>query len=93
MALGKNEIPAELDILSSADRVNEYLMTSLRTSSGCDLNFLKTALDYDLIKNAKPIIDQWISSGFCFIEKEKLVLTQKGRLLADKLASDLFVID
>ncbi|HET8861169.1 radical SAM family heme chaperone HemW [Marivirga sp.] len=92
-ALKKNEIPAEMDILSAEDRINEYLMTSLRTSAGCNLQYLKNELNYDLIKNAKPQIEQWKSSGLCILESDNLKLTLKGRLLADKLASDLFLVN
>lgn len=91
--LQKNEIPAEMDLLTSEDRINEYLMTSLRTSVGCDLHYLKNELNYDLIKNAKPQIEQWKSSGLCILEGNYLKLTLKGRLLADKLASDLFLVN
>ncbi|WMN12412.1 radical SAM family heme chaperone HemW [Marivirga salinae] len=92
-ALEKNEIPAEMDILTTEDRINEYLMTSLRTSVGCNIQYLKNELNYDLIKNAKPQIEQWISSELCILEGHHLKLTLKGRLLADKLASDLFLVN
>ena len=66
-------------------------MTSLRTSVGCDLQYLKNELNYDLLKNAKPQIEQWKKlRAFAFLEGDHLKLTLKGRLLADKLASDLF---
>lgn len=92
-ALEKNEIPAEMDILTTEDRINEYLMTSLRTSAGCNLQYLRSKLNYDLLKNAKPQIEQWKSSGLCILEGNHLKLTLKGRLLADKLASDLFLVN
>lgn len=92
-ALQKNEIPAEMDFLTAKDRINEYLMTSLRTSAGCNLLYLKSELGYDLRKNAKPQIEQWKNSGFCILEDDYLKLTLKGRLLADKLASDLFLLN
>ncbi|BDD16800.1 coproporphyrinogen III oxidase [Marivirga tractuosa] len=92
-AIQTNEIPAELDLLTAEDRINEYLMTSLRTSIGCNLSFLINELQYDLLKNAKPQIEQWKSSGLCILEDDYLKLTLKGRLLADKLASDLFLVD
>jgi len=82
-----------LDILTKADRINEYLMTSLRTSKGCNLRYLKNEFGYDLLKEVNPLIDHWINGGLCILEDEQLKLTLKGRLLADKLASDLFLIN
>ncbi|WKV13471.1 radical SAM family heme chaperone HemW [Marivirga harenae] len=92
-ALQSNEIPAQLDILTQEDRINEYLMTSLRTSEGCNLKFLANELNYDLVKNAKPQIEHWKNTGLCTLEDDILRLTLKGRLLADKLASDLFLVN
>ncbi|SMG21024.1 oxygen-independent coproporphyrinogen-3 oxidase [Marivirga sericea] len=92
-ALKTNEIPAELDILTTEDRINEYLMTSLRTAKGCNLLYLKNTLNYDLLRNAKPQIEQWKNSGLCILEDDILKLTLRGRLLADKLASDLFLVN
>jgi oxygen-independent coproporphyrinogen-3 oxidase len=92
-ALKSNDIPSEMDILTAEDRINEYLMTSLRTSNGCNLLYLKRELDYDLLKNANSLIEQWKNSGLCILEDDNLKLTLKGRLLADKLASDLFLLN
>lgn len=92
-ALKDSEIPAEMDLLTAEDRINEYLMTSLRTSAGCDLQYLKNQLNYDLMKNANSQIDQWKGSGLCILDGNNLKLTLKGRLLADKLASDLFLVN
>ncbi len=38
------EIPFEREVLSEADKVNEFLFTGLRTAAGCDLNKLPTGL-------------------------------------------------
>lgn len=92
-SIKSNEIPSELDVLSREDRINEYLMTSLRTSEGCNLDYLTKELNYHLLKKAKPQIEEWKNLGLCILEHNTLKLTLKGRLLADKLASDLFLVD
>lgn len=91
-AIQQDEIPAELDILTKEDRINEYLMTSLRTSKGCSLQYLKETLNYDLWKDEKNRILEWQNTELCTLENNTLKLTQKGRLLADKLAADLFIV-
>lgn len=80
----------ELDIY---DRFNEYIMTSLRTMWGTDLgkienDFGKVFLA-DTLKNIKPFIQRnWLSHT-----DNKLVLTLDGKLFADYIASELFLID
>lgn len=79
----------ELDIY---DRFNEYIMTSLRTMWGTDLgkienDFGKVFLA-DTLKNIKPFIQRdWLTHT-----DRKLVLTPDGKLFADYIASELFLI-
>jgi oxygen-independent coproporphyrinogen-3 oxidase len=54
-ALDADELPNEIEILSEADRFNEYIMTGLRTIWGVSLNRIKSEfgqvyLDYLLNK-------------------------------------------
>lgn len=46
--IGLKKIPAETEILSTENKVNEYIMTSLRTSKGMDLQSIteKFGSDY-----------------------------------------------
>ena len=81
----------EEEMLTTAQRYNEYVMTSLRTMWGC--NSKKIISDfgftiYDLFKKcASPMIDNGLLtevSGVYF-------LTDEGKLFADRVASDLFL--
>jgi oxygen-independent coproporphyrinogen-3 oxidase len=87
--LGSGLIPAETEILSDIDKLNEYIMTSLRTSWGLDLDKLNgiasTSADH-LQKTAVAFFDKgWLS------QKNKIIyLTQTGKLYADHIASELF---
>ena len=80
----------ELDIY---DRFNEYIMTSLRTMWGTDLQKIgdeygKIFLE-DTMKNIVPFIQRdWLKN-----ENNKLILTPDGKLFADYIASELFLLD
>lgn len=79
----------ELDELSERDVVNEYLMTGLRTRWGCDLAELGrvSAAGRAVVESlaAAPLAKGWLVG-----EGEVLRLTPAGRLLADRVAADLF---
>jgi len=86
----KNILPFEEEILTDTQRLNEYIMTSLRTQEGLDLNY--TALTFG--ENARQQL-QTNSSKFIATEKlqlnrEALQLTKEGKLFADGIAADLF---
>jgi len=82
-------IPAEVEVLTETNRLNEYIMTSLRTVWGLDLQQLNTiaagASDI-LLKLADDFFDkQWIRR-----ENNLIYLTQTGKLYADHIAAELF---
>jgi oxygen-independent coproporphyrinogen-3 oxidase len=88
-ALANDEIPAEYELLSETDRLNEYIMTSLRTIWGLDLNKLNgivSGSSNELNKAAENFFENgWIT------QKEEIIhLTQTGKLYADSIASQLF---
>ncbi len=87
--LGAGLIPAETEILSDIDKLNEYIMTSLRTSWGLDLdklNGIASASADHLQKAAIEFFDKgWLSQ-----QNKIIYLTQTGKLYADHIASELF---
>jgi oxygen-independent coproporphyrinogen III oxidase len=81
-SLEENSIPFEKEELTGTQKLNEYIMTSLRTIEGMDLAIAGEAL---LIKSKK-----FIDGGLMTREKNALVLTREGKLLADGIAAELF---
>ena len=91
-SIQENQLPNEVEILTVADRYNEYVMTGLRTIWGVDLNritseFGKTYLDYLMKQAQKFLIDDLVA-----IESNMLKPTKKGKFLTDGIASDLFYV-
>jgi len=88
-AIEKKTIPAETEILTEENRLNEYVMTSLRTQWGLNLDQLNTiakGASEQLLKEAEEFLEKdWI------IQKDlNIYLTQTGKLYADHIASELF---
>lgn len=91
-AIEGNELPLEKEDLTTEDRYNEYIMTGLRTIWGVSLEKIKQDfgmlyLDY-LLKESKTFIEKELLE----IESGNLKVTQKGKFLADGIASDLFYV-
>ena len=89
-ALKTLTIPATIEILSKADRINDYLLTSLRTDEGCNLSFLRDTLGYDLMNEHKVYLDDLEKHRLIALRDAWLKLTSTGKLVADRIASDLF---
>lgn len=81
----------EEEILSDDNKYNEYVMTSLRTMWGIDLNYIENYFGAKYLIHCLGILRE---------EKEKLnlknegnivKLTNAGKLYADRIASEFFV--
>jgi oxygen-independent coproporphyrinogen-3 oxidase len=88
-SIKNNVIPSELEILSSSQQANEYIMTSLRTMWGMDMRKLPDAIYKSEVSEALKNIDP----AFYILENQVLKLTQKGKHYADRIASELFIED
>ncbi len=90
-ALREGSIPAEREVLTPADRVNEYLLTGLRTKWGCQVSELDRLLSGNFLAHNRAELTQLTPMGWLIIEDNVLRLTEAGKLFADRVASDLFV--
>lgn len=89
-SIHENKIPFEKEILTKENKINEYIFTSLRTSAGCQLDYLASHFDYDLRTINSAYIESLLHHGYVTLADGSLTLTRSGKLLADKIASDLF---
>lgn len=94
-SLKKNIIPFEEEKLSEIQKLNEYIMTSLRTIEGIDLDFIKEEfgeLKSDILKAASlKYFNNYQSLSLIKGDvNQKLILTDEGKLFADGIAAEFF---
>ncbi|WP_212001331.1 radical SAM family heme chaperone HemW [Chitinophaga sp. HK235] len=90
-SIAAGQIPAEIETLTTAMQFNEYIMTSLRTSAGCDLEWVSGKFDAASTQHLEKESRQFISKGWMVQEGKYLRLTRAGRLFADGIAAELFL--
>ena len=86
-----NESYFEKELLSEVDQFNEYILTSLRTIWGIDAEVLKNKFSSEITHSFNRNINTYISKGMVTFTNNQYVLTSKGKLFADRVASELFV--
>ena len=91
-AINKREIPAQIEMLSWQDKLNEYLLTGLRTQWGCKWEKINDLAEVDFLKMQEKILNQYQVQEMLICESEKIYLTEKGKFFADQIAADLFVV-
>jgi oxygen-independent coproporphyrinogen-3 oxidase len=89
-ALEKGELNFEKELLTETQRYNEYVMTSLRTMWGTSLDYIHTHFDETYHTYILKEVKKFITSSDVIHDENKLYLTDKGKLIADRIASDLF---
>jgi oxygen-independent coproporphyrinogen-3 oxidase len=88
-SINKGELPETVEILSAENKYNEYVMTSMRTIWGCDIELLNTfgLENFEFQERVVSFMEQ----GLIRQEDSRIFLTEEGKLYADAVASELFV--
>lgn len=90
-AIREGKLPATVDLLTTADQVNEYLLTGLRTQWGCSLTELNGLLGADFSQTQARDLTAMYASGWLINDGDQLRLSEAGKLFADRVAATLFV--
>ena len=90
-ALAAGSVPFVLEELTPEECINEEILTGLRTSWGLDTGSLAERYHLDILEIKKGSITKLTELGMIHTEAKTLTLTRKGQLLADSIASDIFI--
>jgi len=90
-SLKENIIPFEKEVLSETQKLNEYVMTSLRTIEGTDLNFIEKDFSKKEKQRIENLLNQKIKRENYLLQNNKIILTDEGKLFADAITVELFV--
>jgi oxygen-independent coproporphyrinogen-3 oxidase len=91
-AIKKDVIPYEEEKLTEVQRLNEYIMTSLRTIEGLDLDVVEKYFSLEKRNIVKNSLGKYYAKNLIVNDNEKLRLTDEGKLFADGIASHLFTV-
>jgi oxygen-independent coproporphyrinogen III oxidase len=74
-------------------RFNEYIMTSLRTMWGVDLEYVENAFEkegYDYVMN---LSGKYVGYGLMKQDGKCLVLTTQGKMISDNIITEFMMVD
>ena len=89
-SISKKILPLEQETLTQTQRVNEYIMTGLRTSEGISLKTLQQLSDETTAVHILRDAQKFVQQKLLGVKDDSLFLTREGKLFADGIASDLF---
>jgi len=89
-SIQQNTLPSEKEMLTPTQKLNEYIMTSLRTMEGLSLNHIAEQWSEAQASAIKKEAAVFLKEGSMTASNDHLILTNAGRLLADGIAAELF---
>lgn len=92
-SIHSNQLPLEVEQLSTLDQINECIMTSLRTMWGLDLTELENRFGQSVKNSVLEDAALFIAEKNLVLDDNKLCLTDTGKLMADHIMSELFIIE
>jgi len=92
-SIHSNQLPLEVEQLSTLDQINECIMTSLRTMWGLDLTELENRFGQSVKNSVLEDAALFIAEKNLALDDNKLCLTDTGKLMADHIMSELFIIE
>lgn len=86
-------VSSQYEQLTASDQLNEYIMTSLRTSWGCDLKQVGELYGQGTRAKLLREAEMYINEGKIIEKANFLIVAPDWRLFTDGIASSLFTID
>jgi oxygen-independent coproporphyrinogen III oxidase len=83
-------LPYQEELLTETQKLNEYIMISLRTVEGIDLQKVSQQFGEEKARKIHSDAKKFVSQGKIISSGDKIRLTKEGKLFADGIASDLF---
>ncbi len=88
--LAEHKLAFEKESLSPINQLNEYIMTSLRTMWGLNLQHTGARFGVEFQKALSAKAEVFISQGQMLEKDDTLILSRQGKLFADAIASEMF---
>jgi oxygen-independent coproporphyrinogen III oxidase len=92
-SIHQNSLPSEREILSLHDRFNEVVMTRLRTIKGLDATFIDSQFGGIFRQHLEKELEMFLQSGEVLKNGSIFSLSQSGRLKADFITQQLFLLN
>jgi oxygen-independent coproporphyrinogen III oxidase len=91
-SINENDFSPETEVLTHKQKYNEYILTALRTIWGVSASKIATDFEKEMTDHFMNAVAVNKKRGYLEEVNEKIVLTRSGKLVADRIASELFVV-
>jgi len=82
----------EREQLTVTEQYNDYILISIRTAWGTDVNYIRSHFGDFFANEFLLQADKYKENGFMQQQSGLFTLTRKGKIIAERIAADLFCI-
>lgn len=90
-SLEKNSVPSTVEVLTLKDKYNEYIMTSLRTMWGINIDTVEEKINKESRDYLNNLATRFVKYGMMTRNGSQLMLTDQGRMISDNIISELMM--
>jgi len=90
-AITNGIVPFDAESLSVDQKYNEYVLTSIRTIWGTNIDHIRKHFGEDYVNHFMREIKIFKTKGMLLLNGNYVHLTQKGKLFADQVSAELFI--
>ncbi|NJK96257.1 MAG: hypothetical protein HC905_16285 [Bacteroidales bacterium] len=81
----------EVERLNTSEKFNDYVLTRLRTMWGLDYKYIAQNFGEAYVKEVSRISEKY--NNYLIMENDCITLNTKGKFIADRIASEFFIVD
>lgn len=87
----KDAVPFTVEVLTQKDKYNEYIMTSLRTMWGINIDKVEEKINKESRDYLNNLAARFVKYGMMKRKGSQLILTDQGRMISDNIISELMM--
>jgi len=88
----KGSVAVDSEVLSLTDLVNDYILTSLRTIWGLDVDFIEKKLGVKALNDFFKALRKYEKLGFVKVNRNEITIKPQYFLLSDGIIADLLFV-
>ncbi len=89
-SIREGQLPMTIEILTPIQRMNEFLLTGLRTKKGVNIGLFDRLFHCNLLTDRERDLDPFLNEKWLELDGSYLRPTKKGFLMADEISLRLF---
>ncbi|MGM0665722.1 MAG: radical SAM family heme chaperone HemW [Bacteroidota bacterium] len=90
-SIDKDAVPSTVEVLTQKDKYNEYIMTSLRTMWGINIDMVEEKINKESRDYLNNLATRFVKYGMMTKKGSQLMLTDQGRMISDNIISELMM--